>query len=70
MIENENATYTWYGVCPMKVYAVYSVPNSPEYRLEKSFKSKEEAKHYIKTQKSINPVSKIIYDIQIEDILE
>ena len=32
----------------MKVYAVYSIPKSPEYQLEKLFKTKEAAKNYIK----------------------
>lgn len=63
----------------MKVYAVYSIPNSPEYRLEKLFKTKEGAKQYIKDQKSIefppNIVMRLdrkneIFDIQIEDIQE
>lgn len=33
-----------------KVYAVYSIPRSPEYRLEKMFKTKEGAKRYIRSQ--------------------
>jgi len=36
----------------MKVYAVYSIPRSPEYRLEKLFKTKEMAKEYIRNQKN------------------
>lgn len=35
----------------MKVYAVYSIPKSPEYRLENLFKTKELAKEYIKKKK-------------------
>jgi len=40
----------------MKVYAVYSIPKSPEYRLEKLFKTKELAKAFIEEQKSITTV--------------
>lgn len=63
----------------MKVYAVYSIPKSPEYRLEKLFKTKEMAKEYIKDQKRtefIPPaVMRIdrrneIFDIQIEEVIE
>lgn len=37
----------------MKVYAVYSIPKSPEYRLEKLFKTKEAAKEYVRKEKNI-----------------
>ncbi len=64
----------------MKVYAVYSIPKSPEYRLERLFKTKEGAKEYIKKQKyreerdgkdMIVVVDKtVIYDIQLEEVME
>jgi len=49
----------------MKVYAVYSIPKSPEYKFDLAFLTKEEAKEYVKEQKELNPT--FIYDIQIED---
>jgi hypothetical protein len=60
----------------MKVYAVYSIPKSPEYRLEKLFLSNDGAKDYIKIQKrhsssaNLHPDFHPIYDIQIEEIEE
>jgi hypothetical protein len=67
----------------MKVYAVYSIPKSPEYRLEKLFKTKEGAKEYIKNQKDgifekndefCFTIEKLprdeIFDIQIEEVRE
>lgn len=64
----------------MKVYAVYSIPKSPEYRLEKLFKTKEGAKKYIEEQKCGNsnesnrltciPRRFDVFDIQIEEIQE
>jgi hypothetical protein len=60
----------------MKVYAVYSIPKSPEYRLEKLFKTKEGAKEFIKTQKNRYcefgpPIDRdFVFDIQIEEIEE
>ena len=64
----------------MKVYAVYSIPKSPEYRLDKLFKTKELAKEYIKKQKCKEERDgkdmivffdkSIIYDIQLEEVQE
>lgn len=55
----------------MKVYAVYSIPKSPEFRLEKLFKTKESAKKYISTEKEEHSHGKnYVYDIQIEEIEE
>jgi hypothetical protein len=67
----------------MKVYAVYSIPKSPEYRLEKLFKTKESAKEYIGSQKAgcrakvvgdfvtiARPPRCELFDIQIEEINE
>jgi len=62
-----------------KVYAVYSIPKSPEYRLEGLFESKESARSFIKAEKEKMNFSgsfcntcnrQKIYDIQIEEILE
>lgn len=54
----------------MKVYAVYSIPKSPEYRLEGLFKTKEGCKKYIQSEKNMRGKGFMekIYDIQIEDI--
>lgn len=52
----------------MKVYAVYSIPKSPEYHLEKLFKTKEGAKDYIKSMKEYE--KGMIYDILLEDVAE
>ena len=49
----------------MKVYAVYSIPKSPEYKFELAFLTKEEAKEYVKEQKKLTP--ECIYDVQIEE---
>lgn len=59
----------------MKVYAVYSIPKSPEYRLEKLFKTKEMAKEFVRLSKEVwmdvyDKVPEIIFDIQIEEIEE
>jgi ribosomal protein L34E len=60
-----------------KIYAVYSIPKSPEYHLEGLFETKEYAKNYIKNKKEqrnfvgsfCNTCNKdTIYDIQIEEI--
>lgn len=64
-----------------KVYAVYSIPKSPEYRLERLFKSKESAKKYILKQKEGEkndgqqswcnmPRRNEIFDIQIEEVFD
>ncbi len=66
-----------------KVYAVYSIPKSPEYRLEGLFKTKELAKTYIRFQslgEYPSPIddmgqirrieSSYVYDIQIEEVHE
>jgi hypothetical protein len=55
-----------------KVYAVYSIPKSPEYHLEGLFKTKYGAKDFIKKtmcNENVYPGS-YIYDIQIEEIKE
>lgn len=55
----------------MKVYAVYSIPKSPEYKLEKLFMTKGGAKEYIKNQKDVyNRQLNTVYDIQLEDVGE
>jgi len=56
----------------MKVYAVYSIPKSPEYRLEGLFKSKQSAKKFIEDGvfKCWENHNKRKYDIQIETIQE
>jgi len=61
----------------MKVYAVYSIPKSPEYCLEQLFLTKQSAKEYVSRQKEICSVWELgklrpghIYDIQIEDVIE
>lgn len=69
-----------------KIYAVYSIPKSPEYKLEKLFKTKEMAKNYIKQQKSgeyacdeyrsitgtrfLVRPREEIFDIQLEEVYE
>lgn len=60
-----------------KIYAVYSIPRSPEYHLEALFETKEAAKNYIKNENEKRNFSggfcpacnkDKIYDIQIEDL--
>ena len=60
----------------MKVYAVYSIPKSPEYYLMGLFKSKVSAKSYIKKCNNIDEAmvtlnsKRLVYDIQIEEVVE
>lgn len=56
---------------PIKVYAVYSIPKSPEYKLDALFMTKELAKEYIKKQKKCLLKPDVpIFDIQIEEVQE
>jgi ribosomal protein L34E len=60
-----------------KVYAVYSIPRSPEYHLEALFDSKDAAKAYVNQKKVSRNFTgtfckacnqQKIYDIQLEEI--
>ena len=59
-----------------KVYAVFSIPKSPEYNLIALFKTKEKAKEYVKEIEELNKNMGIAkekrheYDIQIENVMD
>ena len=56
----------------MKVYAVYSIPKSPEYHLLGLYKTKDLAKEAISKLKiaDSNLQENNIYDLQLEEIIE